>query len=134
MLPKDTEISPKILSKSSPKPPKWHPRTASGALPHNCVLNYLFLPHFGAILELMWEHILLTLGTFFNKKSALESSRIPHTFFLDFERDLGRPDMQSDRAGSIQTHVGTFTKKSYIYRYFNGFRAPKWHQNHHRRA
>ncbi len=133
MLRKNTNISPKILSKCSAKPPKWHPRTPSGALRHNGDLIYLFLHNLGAILELIWEHLLLTLGTFFNNKSALESSRISNTFFLDFGRDLGRPDMQSDRAGSIQTHVGTFTNKPYIYRYFNGFRAPKLHQNHHRR-
>ncbi len=91
MLPTDTEISPKILSKSSPKPPKWHPRPASGALPHNCVLNYRFLPHFGAILELISEHLLLTFGTFFNKKTALESSRISNTFFWILRGIWGGP-------------------------------------------
>ena len=62
------------------------------------------------------ESILLTLGTFWDKNYALKSRRIYNTFFLDYGSDLGRPDTQSDRAGSIQTHVGTFPKIQCFYR------------------
>ena len=55
------------------------------------------------------------LGIFFDKNWAFKSRLISNTFFLDFGSDLGRPDTQSDRAGSIQTHVGTF---SIIYVFF----------------
>ena len=47
-------------------------------------------------------------ATFFNKNLAEKARRISNTFFLDFGSELGRPDTQSDRAGSIQTRVGTF--------------------------
>ncbi len=86
------------------------PNETPGPPPEQFSKNTSQSYHFGAILEPIWEPILLTLGTFFDKNEALKSHRISNTFFLDFGSDLGRPDTQSDRAGSIQTHVGTFPK------------------------
>ena len=87
------------------------PNETPGPPPEQFSKNTSQSYHFGAILEPIWEPILLTFGTFFDKNEALKSRRISNTFLMDCWSDLGRPNTQSDRAGSIQTHVGPFPKK-----------------------
>ncbi len=104
------------------------PNETPGPPPEQFSKKASLFDNFGSILEAIWEPVLLTLGTFFDKKLALKSRRIYNTFFLDYGSDLERPDTQSDRAGSIQTHVGTFPKKTRFLSDFTPFWAPKLHK------
>ena len=120
MLPKDTEISPKILSKCSSKSCKWHPRTPSGALPQNGNI----ISHFGAIMELIWEQLLLILGTFFNKNQLQNRAGfLTHFFWIlgGIQRDPICNPIETARSKHVFNLLG---KVIFFFSFLTSFQLP----------
>ena len=117
-----------ISHKVTQKPPQRHPGGASGAVPS----KRLQLSPKSPTLGCPWETIGSQLaplgsrwGTFGSpltslvqekslKKHLLEYVTLLIHLFIEFGAKSERPNMQSDRARSIQTHVGTFLRCSRI--------------------